>query len=254
MGSRTLVGGRAWIVVAGCALLVALASVPSPADAAYPGSNGKVAFVRANQIWTVNADGTGEIQLTSAAAPSFDPQWSPNGTRILYTRGSIDGPEVRVMNANGTGDTQVSPPVQSGTVSPTWSPDGSRVAIVERLTEGTGCGCPVDRIVLVDPDGSRRENHSEGFGDSDRGFGPVGGLQWSPKGNELIFNNGGAGEMRIYIRGVLPDRRRCLPAGAWTWISSVPHGRPMPSVLPICATTMQSVTRSCTCGTVTAAA
>ena len=89
MGSRTLVGGRAWIVVAGCALLVALASVPSPAEAAYPGSNGKVAFVRANQIWTVNADGTGEVQLTSAVAPSADPQWSPNGTRILYTRGSV---------------------------------------------------------------------------------------------------------------------------------------------------------------------
>ncbi len=200
-------------MVAGCALLVALASVPSPAEAAYPGSNGKVAFVRANQIWTVNADGTGEVQLTSAVAPSADPQWSPNGTRILYTRGSIDGPEVRVMNADGTGDTQVSPPVQSGTVSPTWSPDGSRVAIVERLTEGTGCGCPVDRIVLVDPDGSRRENHSEGVGDSDRGFGPVGGLQWSPKGNELIFHNGGAGEMRIYIRGVPPGSAEMFAGG-----------------------------------------
>ena len=66
-------------------LLVALAAVPSPAEAAYPGSNGKVAFVRANQIWTVNADGTGEVQLTSAAAPSFDPQWSPNG-RASSTR------------------------------------------------------------------------------------------------------------------------------------------------------------------------
>jgi hypothetical protein len=46
-----------------------LAVVAGPADATFAGGNGKVAFYRNGDVWTMNADGTGQRMLTSAPGP-----------------------------------------------------------------------------------------------------------------------------------------------------------------------------------------
>ena len=51
--------------IAIAALIGAVVALPGAAHAAYPGANGKIAFERAGQIWTINPDGTGETQLTT---------------------------------------------------------------------------------------------------------------------------------------------------------------------------------------------
>jgi hypothetical protein len=50
---------RRTLGVTGLVLLVTLTLValPLPAEAAFPGKNGKIAFVRGGDIWTVNPDG-----------------------------------------------------------------------------------------------------------------------------------------------------------------------------------------------------
>ena len=177
--------------------LVAMLSSSTVAHAAYPGTNGKIAFARDLQIWTVNADGTGELQLTNDSAPSYDPEWSPNGTRILYTRGNYGEKQVRVMNADGSGDTQVTPEPGYERFSATWSPDGNRIAVVRRHEDWQSCdGCLVDQIRMSDPDGSRRQPH-----DSEIGF-PVHGLEWSPQGDEFVYESGPTEQMTIEIDGV----------------------------------------------------
>ena len=50
-------------------------------------------------IWTVDPDGTDLTQV----APGTTPSWSPNGQRIVYSLGGL----IREMNADGTGDVQV---------------------------------------------------------------------------------------------------------------------------------------------------
>src|SRR4029450_3041485 len=111
--------GALFKIAAALAVLTAL--LPATASAAYPGSPGKIAFERDGQVWTMNANGTGAVQLTNAADPSTQPKWSPDGTRIAYTREiDADHSEVRVMNANGTGDALVYGANQS--FGPTWSP------------------------------------------------------------------------------------------------------------------------------------
>src|SRR5688500_6242658 len=130
-------------------LLVAL--LAGSASAAYPGTNGKIAFERDGQIWTINADGTGAVQLTSAAEASTEPQWSPDGSKIAYTSGTAAQREVRVMNADGTGDALVEG--DNSASSPTWSPDGSRIAFVYS-EPFVPFGNPYIVIRETDPDGS----------------------------------------------------------------------------------------------------
>ena len=53
--------------IAALAVLTGLA-LAAPAQAAFPGQNGKIAFVAGGHIWTMNLDGTARTQLTSGPA------------------------------------------------------------------------------------------------------------------------------------------------------------------------------------------
>jgi TolB protein len=60
------------------------------------------------QIWVVNADGSGLTQLTHEppANPSFLPDWSPDGSRIVFSHFLPRGffTQLEVMNADGSGE------------------------------------------------------------------------------------------------------------------------------------------------------
>jgi Tol biopolymer transport system component len=74
-------------LVAAAALLAA-ALLPSAAQAAFPGTNGKLAFVSGRdgnfEIYAMNPDGSGQTRLTTNPATDFDPAWSPDGRRIAF--------------------------------------------------------------------------------------------------------------------------------------------------------------------------
>jgi Tol biopolymer transport system component len=113
-------------------------------DPAWSPDGSKVAFGRAvgcsatlgscSELWTVNADGTGERRLTSAARmgrarpiSAIEPTWSPDGRRIAYVQilEKSEATSLRVMAADGSNDR----PLLLGDVSaPAWSPDGTRIA------------------------------------------------------------------------------------------------------------------------------
>ena len=79
-----------WLLAA--AAIGAITMLPAaPAQAAYPGHDGKIAYVITNpsgtshDIWTVNPDGTGNRRLTSNGN-SWHPRWSPDGKLIAFER------------------------------------------------------------------------------------------------------------------------------------------------------------------------
>ena len=114
------------VLVVTAMLITGLFGTPQ-ADATYPGRNGKIAFVRANQIYTINSDGSDLTQLTTAAK-NYRPEFSPSGRRIAFVKETPRGAKnVWVMKADGTRQRRVTT-VGDVTAAPSWSPDGSRLA------------------------------------------------------------------------------------------------------------------------------
>src|SRR5205809_8140657 len=105
---------REWLLVgAGALLLVALAC--SGSDSTGPSAApplGTIAFVSARdgnqEIYVMNADGSGVSRLTNTPAPDIGPAWSPDGRRIGFasdgdaSQGVIAFSE---MGRDGTGGT-----------------------------------------------------------------------------------------------------------------------------------------------------
>jgi WD40 repeat protein len=88
--------------------------VPSPTNEALTGSpidltslSGRIVFDNFQDVWSINADGTGLTRLTRASGPDahdFDATWSPDGKQIAYRHERNSGyPEIWVMNADGWG-------------------------------------------------------------------------------------------------------------------------------------------------------
>jgi Tol biopolymer transport system component len=92
------------------------------------------------EIFVMNVDGSNITRLTTERDHAMQCSWSPDATKIAYTVEpyGIGGPvqsdaEVYVMNADGSGRTQLTNTPESGepgagSWSPKWSPDGAKIA------------------------------------------------------------------------------------------------------------------------------
>ncbi len=79
------------------------------------------------QLFIMNADGTGSVQITRDDANHEDPAWSPDGKSIAFVY-MKDGLEViSVMSVDGSGVEHLTPENVKA-IHPNWSPDGSKLA------------------------------------------------------------------------------------------------------------------------------
>ncbi len=121
--------------------------IGGPAQATFPARNGLIAFAgdkgSGSEIYTIKSDGTGLHRLTHLPFNAFRPDWSPDGTRIAFSREFDEG--VYVMNADGSDLHQVRGP---GGGEPAFTPDGDHLVY--------WCdGCPgAEGVFLMRDDGS----------------------------------------------------------------------------------------------------
>ena len=117
--------------IAALALLLSLGLVAlaQPVGAAFPGRNGKIAFIRDGNIETVRPDGSGERVLPLGRGYVSEPSWSPSGARLVFTcrEPSEEGEaEICVARADGSRTRQLTDN-DLFEASPSWSPDGGSI-------------------------------------------------------------------------------------------------------------------------------
>ena len=214
-------------------------------------------------IWVINANGTGAHQVTtdpqSVANQDRQPTWSPDGSKIVFVRGSPS--DLFVMNAGGTGgSTNLTAAFTPSAIHPAWSPLGDKIAFSNGgnifVMNADGSGTPLQ----ITPTGGQAKDTPSwspngsriayGSVSQIRAVNPAGGndvqlvgsqrevwdVAWSPDGSKIAFINdpgtNAAVQEELYVMN--SDGSGAAPIGADTNIAldwGVPSTLPPPPVL-----------------------
>jgi Tol biopolymer transport system component len=79
-------------------------------------------------IYVIGSDGSGLTNLTSGEGDNAYPAFSPDGSKVVFTSDRTGTRQVWLMNADGTGQEQLTFDAQTKDQVPDWSPDGSKIA------------------------------------------------------------------------------------------------------------------------------
>jgi Tol biopolymer transport system component len=156
---------------------------------------------RDEEIFVVNADGSGLTQLTHTPADrkrtkfdwSDDPVWSPDGKLIAFdgARDETGGDsQIYLMHSDGTGRRKLTHISAGYTWYPAWSPDGSGLLFERDLADGR-----VD-IYELHPNGGTRRKIARITNERDL----CGCAVWSPDGTKVAYEAAGSnGKPDIYV-------------------------------------------------------
>jgi Tol biopolymer transport system component len=178
-----------------------LAAGVSPALAAFPGHNGKIAFTSDrdggdSDIWTMRPNGSNLVNLTANSAGNDDlANWRADGHKLAFmsNRVSATNPEadfeIFVMNADGSNQTQITSNALDDE-DPAWSPDGRKIVFQRDFDPVRG---EVDYDILtMNADGTSEQNLTNSPRVLD--FQP----NWSPDGQMIAFSSDRDGDNEIY--------------------------------------------------------
>jgi Tol biopolymer transport system component len=216
--------GRAFLALLLMAAMAAGVLAPvaiHPAEAAFPGANGVIAFSSTrtsgpgvnnpsgdHEIFLMKPDGSGLDQLTDNTTQDSDPAWSADGNWLAYSSGGeiymrTDGyvdphgflvlAQTRRLTSNAAND-----------FYPTFSPDGTRIAFMSDR-DGSNEIYVMD-TVDTDTDGNG-DNSTRLTTNAVDDANPA----WSPDGSKIAFRSTRDGNFEIYVMDPAPEGAGNLP-------------------------------------------
>jgi dipeptidyl aminopeptidase/acylaminoacyl peptidase len=118
--------------------LVDVLNIPDVTDPQLSPDGRQVAYVvaradwsankRISHIWRTNADGTGDVQLTSGPDGESSPRWSPDGRTVAFLtkRGADEATQIYLIPMTG-GEARALTSHATSVSEITWSPDGQSI-------------------------------------------------------------------------------------------------------------------------------
>ena len=168
-------------------------------------AQGLIAFTRSDGIYVTRSDGSGVRVLRRGGIATYAGPlaWSPDGRKLAFVSlapghvaAGLSG-EIWVMNADGSHPVLLA---RNG-YSPTWSPDGSRIAFTRGLPK-----MGVSDVWVMKADGSNQQRLaktrlSEVY------------VDWSPAGGRLALSGGNPYIPDVYVMSTNGGNRRNLTPG-----------------------------------------
>ena len=105
----------------------------------------KIVFAKDSHIWTASVGGSDPTCLTSEGV-NASPSWSGDGTSIIFHSDRDGNDEIFIMNADGSGQKQLTSSASDTSRYPTWTPDGNIIFVLNQ--SGTYS------FEIITPDGS----------------------------------------------------------------------------------------------------
>lgn len=135
-------------------------------------------------IWRQRLDGgQPAVPLISSPHWSYEPDYAPDGKRIVFISDRTGSPEVWVSDEDGRNPRQWTFLNQQSLGSPRWSPDGARIAFSAPGPDGSS-------IFLIDAAAATpspvRDSHRCGY------------LSWARDGNSIYFSSNRGGSTEIW--------------------------------------------------------
>jgi Tol biopolymer transport system component len=168
---------------------------PVPTPILPPGGNGKIVFQSArdgndSDIYVMDPDGSNLTNLTDNLflfIPDHDPDWSPDGTKIVFSVNvdEFSQDNIYLMDANGANAVQLTS--ISKDFGPAWSPDGTKIAFGSQRDGNS-------EVYVMNANGSNQTNLTNNPA-PDGAFG----LCWSPDGGKIAFTSNRGSGLEIYV-------------------------------------------------------
>ncbi|MFQ5420658.1 MAG: hypothetical protein ACE5EY_09905, partial [Anaerolineae bacterium] len=200
-----------------------------------PDSSGALAVTSEHdgdrEIYLVNTDGSGQLQLINNTARDGWAAWSPDGEQLVFMSDRSGRWLLHTMNADGSNQQMLTANPEAD-YEPAWSPDGKHIAYSSQrgsdseiyvMTMDSGEGRPLTDNDVYDawpawsPDSSQIAFISPRDGDADiyivdvdggnqrrlvQNDAAEAGPNWSPDGKNIVFTSDLDGDQEIYVVNV----------------------------------------------------